>query len=172
MNISIGLFATIFFASKAGKKIFPLLSRLGSTEYLYSSFIGVVDCAIDFLIYFINFPLFGISEQVKCVLYAKFRKTLKGFNIHSHGCNPWLQNKNGQNPTGVQHAILYINNNGSTPSGFYYAIFHSPWILPMAMNVQPLRGGKNEVVGKKKSGMSEFPTYHFCKSNKNKATLN
>jgi hypothetical protein len=47
MNIRIGLFAAIFFASKAGKKVFPLLSRLGSTEYLYSSFIDAVDYAIN-----------------------------------------------------------------------------------------------------------------------------
>jgi hypothetical protein len=33
-----GLYATIFFASKAGKKGFPLLSRSPSAENLYSAF--------------------------------------------------------------------------------------------------------------------------------------
>jgi hypothetical protein len=50
VNIGIGLFAAIFFVLPifiGNKKVFPLLSRLGSAVNLFSSFIGVVDCAID-----------------------------------------------------------------------------------------------------------------------------
>jgi hypothetical protein len=50
--------------------------------------------------------------------------------------------KNGQNPNGVQHTIaqIIIAQKCSTLSGLCYAICHSPWVSPMAMNVKPLRG--------------------------------
>ncbi len=76
--------------------------------------------------------------------------------------------KNGQNPNGVQHAITKMVQpfQGCV---IQFAIAHGfyPWLCMFNHFVV----GKNEVVCKKKSGMSEFPTYHFCKSNKNKATL-
>ncbi len=49
--------------------------------------------------------------------------------------------KKGQNPNGVQQSTpLFYCNKCSTPSGLCYAIRHSPWVTPMAMDIQPLRG--------------------------------
>ncbi len=35
-----------------------------------------------------------------------FRKTLKGLNVNSPGCNPGLMNECESNPEGVEHRLI------------------------------------------------------------------